>query len=180
MQLRMSFHTIGEKVLLSQNKPSHLAAPFPFLWRTTSSFPSPSVLQLLPQGLLLWPGLLRQHAGGEHSGEGSQDEIGRDPLAIVHSALPLHELPGASGQVRWVFFSTFPWCLVKKRCLFCILLPVVKVWPMSAVEILGLCKHCSRSWCRYKRHKILKCKYCRILYFNLWSITFRIGPIEAH
>lgn len=56
--------------------------------------------QLLPQGLVFWPGLLRQHAGGEHGGEGGQDEIGRDPVSFLHPAVPLHELLGAPGQVR--------------------------------------------------------------------------------
>ena len=56
--------------------------------------------QLLPEGLLLWPRLLCQHGGGEHGGEGGEDEVGRDPLSFLHPALPLYELPGASGQVR--------------------------------------------------------------------------------
>jgi len=63
---------------------------------------SPSLLhpQLLPEGQLLWPGVLCQHGGGEHGGEGGEDEVGRDPVSFLHSALPLHELPGAPGQVR--------------------------------------------------------------------------------
>lgn len=87
--------------------PSHLAA---LLLSVTHGFAClsrfllpPFHPQLLPQGLLLWPRLLRQHAGGEHGGEGGEDEVRRDPLSFVHPALPLHELPGASGQVRRVY-----------------------------------------------------------------------------
>lgn len=108
MRLPVFFLLIGEKLLPSQNKQrtkkkgeqAIWQPPFRFQWLTSSASPSPSVPQLLPQGLLLWPGLLRQHAGGEHGGEGRQDEVSGDPLAVLHPALPLHGLPGASGQVR--------------------------------------------------------------------------------
>lgn len=61
---------------------------------------SPLLPQLLPEGLLLWPRLLCEHAGGEHGGEGGEDEVGGDLVSFLHPALPLHELPGAPGQVR--------------------------------------------------------------------------------
>lgn len=66
------------------------------------------VLQLLPERLLLRPGLLRQHAGGEHGGAGGAHEVGRDPVSVLHAALPLHELPGAPGQVRGATPKTEP------------------------------------------------------------------------
>lgn len=80
-------------------EPSGSAFAFRDSWRRLSASPLLN-LQLLPEGLLLRPRLLRQHAGGEHGGEGGEDEVGGDPVPVLHPALPLHELPGAPGQVR--------------------------------------------------------------------------------
>lgn len=63
----------------------------------SSSSSSPG--QILPQGLLLWPGLFRQHACGERAGARRPDEVGGDPVSLLHSALPLHALPGEPSQV---------------------------------------------------------------------------------
>lgn len=76
-------------------RPSHLASP-----ELLIRFPSPFLPQILPEGLLLWPRLLCQHGGGEHGREGGQNEVGRDHVYFLHAAVPLHELPGAPGQVR--------------------------------------------------------------------------------
>lgn len=84
-----------------KKRPSHLAVPSLFMTHGFVCLSSlRSVPQLLPEGLLLWPRLLRQHGGGEHGGEGGEDEVGGDPVSFLHPALPLHELPGAPGQVR--------------------------------------------------------------------------------
>jgi len=81
-----------------KKKPSHLAGALLFMTHSSSLSPSPSLPpQLLPERLLLWPRLLRQHGGGEHGGEGGEDEVSGDPVSLLHAALPLHELPGASG-----------------------------------------------------------------------------------
>lgn len=104
----------GEKVLPSQRRKKGQAIwqCFCFSWLMASSVSLLSLHpQLLPEGLLLRPRLLCQHACGEHSGEGGQNEVGRDPLAFLHPALPVHELPGAPGQVRWLSLYNKQVCL---------------------------------------------------------------------
>ena len=65
---------------------------------------SPS--QLLPEGELLWSGVLRQHGGGERGGARRQDEVCGHPVALLHPAVPLHELPGAPSQVSHLSMLT--------------------------------------------------------------------------
>ena len=93
-----------KKKIERKKEPSHLAVLLLFVTHGFVCLPllsSPLLYpQLLPEGLLLRPRLLRQHAGGEHGGEGGEDEVGGDPVPVLHPALPLHELPGAPGQVR--------------------------------------------------------------------------------
>lgn len=74
-------------------------------WLRLSPTSLPVFPQLLPEGLVLWPRLLCKHAGGEHSGEGGEDEVGGDPVSFLHTALPLYELLGTPGQVRGATFS---------------------------------------------------------------------------
>lgn len=57
------------------------------------------LFQLFPEGSLLWPRVLCQHARGERAGARRTDEVRGYPLSVLHPAVPLHALPGEPGSV---------------------------------------------------------------------------------
>lgn len=123
--------------------------------------------------MLLWPSVLCQHARGEWAGTRSSDEICRDFVSFLHTAIPLHALPGKSSPVSVCLLQIVP-CYVSFSYSFARIISILRCYVLNiSSELHAMWHGICLIWTRFTTSLLqsVKVVICSMSNFNIKLIN---------